>query len=68
MTKDEAAKFLNKSVASAIQGGVHQADIVSILEFIKFNLLNAHFRALDEKREIKFSDSADDLLEGGKAN
>jgi hypothetical protein len=45
MDKFEAAKFLNGTIAKAIQGGVHQIDVVAILETIKHDLLRQHFEA-----------------------
>ena len=45
MTREEAAKIFNGTVAKAIAGGVHQIDIVAILETIKHDLLRQHFES-----------------------
>jgi hypothetical protein len=47
MDKFEAAKFLNGTVAKCIGGGVHQADVICILDMIHHDLLRQHFNMLE---------------------
>ena len=47
MTKIEFARFVNKSVINAIEGGVESADVVATLEIIKAGVLRQRFAADD---------------------
>lgn len=54
MDKVEAGKFIGNTITKAVEGGVHQLDLVAILEAHKHNLLQQAYEA-NKPRIVKSS-------------
>ena len=63
MTKQEAAQSIGKAISNAVLGGVHQLDVVAILEASKHSILTQSYEANKAKPSKLFPEPT--ILEGG---